>query len=115
MIAEMEVGGPAAISLRVRFAGEVLEELYELLGVGDGEGAEHDGIEEGVDGGVGSDAEGEGENGDGSEGRAAPHEAEGVADVGHEHPRFRQRGRVQSSRGGTRGPAWADWFVDNKG
>src|SRR5260370_31597370 len=115
MIAEVEVGGPAPITLPVRFGGEVLEELYELLGVGDGEGAEHDGIEEGVDGGVGSDAEGEGENGDGGEGGAAAHESEGVADVGHEHSRFRQRGRGQSSPGGTRGPASGDWLVVNKG
>ena len=36
MIAEVEVGRPAPIALPVRFAGEVLEELHELLGMATG-------------------------------------------------------------------------------
>ncbi len=56
-------------------------EENELSRVGDGERAEHDGIDEAKDGGVGADAESEGEDGDGGKSRRVAQGTEGVAEV----------------------------------
>ena len=56
----------------------------EMLRVGDGDGAEHDAVDDGEDGGVGADAEGEGEDDDGGEERGFADAAEGEAEILHE-------------------------------
>src|ERR1700732_2463462 len=61
--------------------GCAVAEEYELLGMGDGQGAEEDGVEQGEDGGVGSDAEGEREQGDGGEAGALEQAADAEANV----------------------------------
>jgi hypothetical protein len=56
----------------------------ELLGLGDGEGAEEDGVDEAEGGGAGADGEGEGEDGGGGGDFAFEEDAEAEGGVGAE-------------------------------
>ena len=66
---EQVVGEHAPSVLRTAFDAAVVAfaDAVEAGGVGDREGAEHYGVDEGEDGGGAADAEGEGENGGGGE------------------------------------------------
>jgi hypothetical protein len=55
-------------SFREAFLRRGVPDLYELIGVAEGEGLQQDGVNDAEDGGVGSDAEGHDE--DGEEGEA---------------------------------------------
>src|SRR5580704_3473086 len=66
--------------VRIFFVGLPAED-EEMLRIGDGDGAEHDAVDDGEDGGVGADAEGEGEYDDGGEERGFADAAEGEAEI----------------------------------
>ncbi len=75
-----EIGIGCAPALHA-LAAHVAPESHEAAGLGEGEGAEHDGIDHTEDGGIGADAEGEGERGDECEARAFAEAARGVAQI----------------------------------
>ena len=72
------------VTVNIGSVARVPAEDDELLGIFDGQGAEHHGVNQAEDSGIGSDAERESENDDdGEAGREAQH-AQAVADVLHE-------------------------------
>ena len=77
------IGEEAPVVLGAAFDAAVVAyaDAVEASGVGDGQGLEHDGVDEGEDGGGGADAEGQGEHGGEGEDRGEPHLAESVGEV----------------------------------
>jgi len=84
-------------------ASELLAEGDELFGVSDGEGLEHEAVDEGEDGGVGANPESEREDGDGGEAGTLGHHAEAEADV------------VEDAFGGGFPGGGVDFFFDGFG
>jgi len=80
---EQGVGIHAPFVLRAAFDAAVVAfaDAIEGGGVGDGQRAEHDGVDEGEDGGGAADAESQGEDGGGREDRGLAELAGGIAEV----------------------------------
>ena len=84
-----------------------------VVGVGDGEVAQEDGVDQGEDGGVGADAESEGEDGGGSEAGSLPQLSQRIAHVlhqGDDHRSLRSFGSLPFASRGRRA-GWGRAFA----
>ena len=86
LIAEVLILFPAPVAVTSRLFGGGTQKLHKLLRVRDGQLAQHEGVEQTVDGGVGADRESQREHGHSREAEATPHQPQSIADVVQEHP-----------------------------